>query len=227
MLEYKTNPIQQCELKFSDEDWRITGYASVFNSVDSYKDTILPGAFTKSLESGKDIKMYYEHLRYMKPGKWDVLAEDEKGLSAIGFLTREHSIAKDVRAELRHGTTMGMSIGFNIPPGGFEEKEDGGRIIKSIDLFEVSLTGSPAEPKATIDSFKSELETVLTIRDMEDFLRDVGNLSKSMTAALLGHMKSLCRSDSEQENAARMRELKTALELKALVDKYDISKLIA
>lgn len=225
-METKHNPIERCELKFNDDEWKIEGYASVFNSVDKVGDTILPGAFKKSLESGREIKMYYEHLRFLKPGKWDVFAEDEKGLSVSGHLTRDHSLAKDVRAELRHKTLGGMSIGFTIPKGGAEEKDDGGRIIKSVDLIEVSLTGNPAEPKATIDSFKSELETIQTIRDMEAFLRESGAYSRSMATALVGHVKALCQSESEQETAAKQRELQAAMKLKAVYDKYDIRNLI-
>ena len=59
-MEVKTSPIEACEFKFDDDAWKITGYASVFNSVDKVGDTILPGAFTKSIESGDEIKMYYE-----------------------------------------------------------------------------------------------------------------------------------------------------------------------
>lgn len=221
MLEYKTNPIETCELKFDDDEWKVEGYASVFNSVDSYGDTILPGAFQKSLESGVEIKMYYEHSRIMKPGKWAVFEEDKYGLKSAGHLTRDHSLAKDIRAELRHGTITGLSIGFTIPYGGAEEKEDGGRIIKAVDLVEVSLTGSPAEPKAVITSFKSALEEVQNIREFEKFLRDSMNLSRGMATALISHAKALCQSDSEQETAERLRELK------AVMDRYDIRNLIA
>lgn len=225
-MEVKTSPIEACEFKFDDDAWKITGYASVFNSVDKVGDTILPGAFTKSIESGDEIKMYYEHLRFLKPGKWESFEEDEKGLRVVGYLTRDHSLAKDIRAEMRHGTVKSFSIGFTIPPGGYEETEDGGRILKTIDLVETSLTGNPAEPKAIIESFKSELDTVQTLRDMEKFLRESGNYSKSMATALLGRAKAICRSESEQETALKMREMRAVIQLKGVFDKYDLRKLL-
>lgn len=225
-METKTNPIENCEFKFDDDEWKITGYASVFNSVDKVGDTILPGAFAKSIESGNEIKMYYEHLRFLKPGRWESFTEDEKGLRVVGHLTRDHSLAKDIRAEMRHGTVKALSIGFTIPAGGYEESEDGGRILKTINLMETSLTGNPAEPNAIIESFKSELDTVLTLRDMESFLRESGNYSKSMATALLGRAKAICRSESEQETALKMRELRAITELKAVFDKYDLRHLI-
>jgi len=220
-MEIKTAPIEECEFKFNDDDWKITGYASVFGSVDKVGDTIEPGAFAKSIESGKEIKMYYEHLRFLKPGRWDSFEEDEKGLKVVGHLTRDHSLAKDIRAEMRHGTVRAFSIGFTVPPNGAEDKEDGGRILKSINLIETSLTGNPAEPKAIIESFKSELETVETIRELESFLRDSGSYSKSMATALVGRAKSICRSDSDEEC-----KRETVAQLQSIFDKYDLRKLL-
>ena len=49
-METKQLPIESVQLKWNDEDWAVSGYASVFNSVDKVGDTVLPGAFLKSLE---------------------------------------------------------------------------------------------------------------------------------------------------------------------------------
>jgi HK97 family phage prohead protease len=225
MLEYKTNPIE--ELKFNDDEWLVEGYATVWNSVDKVGDRILPGAFTKSLASGNGIRMHLEHLRGITPGKWDKAVEDEKGLYISGHLTRDHSVAKDLRASMRHGTIKAFSQGFRIREGGSKRNDKGGRDISDIDLVEVSFTADPAEPNATIESFKSMLEGVDNIRDMEAFLRDSVNLSKSMATALISHVKQLCRSESEQENAEKLRELQAAVQLKAVFDKYDLRKLVA
>lgn len=221
-MEYKQTPIEAVELKFNDDEWRVEGYATVWNSVDKMGDTILPGAFTKSLQSGNSIAMRFEHLRWATPGKWDAAIEDEKGLRMVGHLTREHSLAKDLRASMRHGTIKGLSQGFWIPDGGFKKNDKGGRDISEINLIEVSFTADPAEPKATIEHFKSALADLHTIRDLEGFLRDSGNLSKSEAAALISHVKHICRSESEQDDAVK-RELQT--ELKSLVDKYDLRTL--
>lgn len=224
-METKQLPIEACELKFDDDEWRVEGYASAFNSVDLVNDTILPGAFQKSLESGRPVKMYYEHSRIMKPGVWTGFVEDKYGLKVTGHLTRDHSLAKDIRAELRHGTIEGLSIGFGIPQGGSEQKGDI-RYIKEIDLHEVSFVGSPAEPKAVITAWKSELMQLKSLSDCEALLRESGGYSRSMATALIGHIKTLCRSESEQAHAAKVRELETAIKLKAAIDKYDLRKLI-
>jgi len=226
-METKHLPIEACNLKFDDDEWKVTGYATVFNSFDKVGDRIMPGAFTKSLERNEKIAMHLEHLRWITPGKWDSARQDEKGLFIEGHLTRGHSVAADLRASMRHGTIGGLSQGFHVPDGASEKNEKGGRDIHEINLIEVSFTANPAEPKATIESFKSELDNIQTIRDMESFLRDTGNFSRSMTTALIGRVKALCQSESEQERNEKMRELEAAMQLKDIYNRYDIKKLLA
>ena len=220
-METKTLPIEACELKFDDNDWRVEGYASVFNSIDKVGDTIMPGAFQKSLEHGVEIKMYYEHSRLLKPGKWDNLAEDERGLKAAGHLTRDHSLAKDLRAELRHGTVRGMSIGFHTTEAGTKVRDDGGRNLSEIELVEISFTGSPAEPKAVVTAWKSELEMVNSLSDFEDFLRESGSAcSKAMATALTGRLKAIVLSESDSAHEEMQR--KAAEELQATLNRYQL-----
>jgi HK97 family phage prohead protease len=226
-MEIKSNPLEACELKFNDDEWHVAGYATVFNSFDKVGDRIMPGAFTKTLEAKNPIRMHFEHLRWITPGKWEKAYQDEKGLRVEGYLTRGHSWATDLRASMRHGTIGGLSQGFNVPDGGYQKNEKGGRDIYEINLVEVSFTGNPAEPKATIESFKSEIAGLATLSDFENFLRESGGFTKSMATALIGQFKSVCRSESDAQAQEQMRELQAAMRLKSVLDKYDISKLIA
>ena len=50
-IQYKEIPLSGVELKMEGESRKFRGYASVLNSVDSYGDTILPGAYTKTLQA--------------------------------------------------------------------------------------------------------------------------------------------------------------------------------
>lgn len=222
-METKHNPIEFCELKFNDDDWKVEGYASVFNSVDKVGDTILPGAFDDTIASGRAVKMFYEHMSFFKPGKWAKFETDKHGLKVSGYLTRDHSLAKDIRAELRHGTIEGLSIGFTIPEGGSEKREDGGRDIKSVDLYEVSFVGNPAEPKAVITAWKSELAAMKSLSDCEAFLRESGYFSRSMATAFVSHLKGLL-SDSErpEEELERIQKAENA-RLERLVQKYRLN----
>jgi len=221
MIETKFLQAEDCEFKFSDEDYRVEGYASTFNGVDTHNDTILPGAFSKFLEKKNMPFMRFEHLPWVMPGKWIVAAEDSKGLHVVGQLTRGHSAAEDLRASMRHGTIRGLSIGFPRPEqSAFQRKNSGGRLLREINPIEISFTHNPSDRNAVIESFKSEVEAISSLADMEDFLRDVGNLSKSMTTTLVSQMKTLCRSDSgrQPEELKELISLMTAVEsLKKLI----------
>jgi HK97 family phage prohead protease len=217
-METKHLPFEATELKFNDEDWRVEGYASVFDSVDKVGDTVQRGAFIKSLNERMP-SMRFEHLRWATPGMWTKAEEDERGLKVIGQLTRDHSLAKDLRASLRHGTVRGLSIGFVIKDA---EQDGPNRILKEIDLHEVSFTANPAEPQAVVTAWKSELGNIESLADFERFLRDSGDISKSMATALTSHLKTLLLSDSERVDEEIKREVqRTDDELQALIARWN------
>ena len=218
-METKQLPIEEVELKFNDEEWKVEGYASVFGSVDKVGDTVIPGAFLKSLET-RSPAMHFEHLPWATPGMWTKAEEDDRGLKVTGQLTRDHSLAKDLRASLRHGTVRGLSIGFVMKKS--EQKGDN-RIIQEVDLHEVSFTAAPCEPQAVVTAWKSELGNIHTLSDFERFLRDSGNLSKSMATALTSHLKTLILSDSERVDEEIKREQERQAEyLKSLLTRFNL-----
>ena len=218
-METKQTPIEAVELKWNDEEWKVEGYASVFDSVDKVGDTVLRGAFVKSLNERMP-SMRFEHLRWATPGMWTKAEEDERGLKVTGQLTRDHSLAKDLRASLRHGTVRGLSIGFVLK----DSEQDGPtRILKEVDLHEVSFTANPAEPQAIVTAWKSELGNIESLADFERFLRDSGGeISKSMATALTSHLKTLLLSDSEvvDEEIKRDKERADA-DLEALIASWN------
>jgi len=194
-VEHKTLSLNDCEIKLAADTGKFEGYASTFNNVDSYGDTILPGAYKDTLSANGLPKMFILHRSYELPiGKWLDASEDSKGLYVKGELTPGLSMANDVNAALKHGTLDGLSIGYALRKADYQpsDKIEGGRIIKKISLLsEISPVTFPADSFARIDlsSVKSELESVETIRDFERFLRDAGGLSKSITEAVIARAK--------------------------------------
>lgn len=138
----------------ADDAGVIEGYGSVFGGLDSYGDTIIPGAFQKSI-SAKRPKMLWQHRMDMPIGVWDEIAEDAKGLRLKGRLA-DTSYGQDARKLLRMGALDGLSIGFRAV--GADRGEGGTRILKEIDLVEVSVVTDPADPAATVTGVKSEHE---------------------------------------------------------------------
>ena len=127
MINKLDNPIANCGLKFADDSsGEFAGYASVFNGVDSYRDTILPGAFAKSIKNNRPPSMFVNHESYMVPvGDWISLAEDNIGLLVKGVIDLNHHMGPTVYSALKRQAMDALSIGFRIPIGGAEEGDEG------------------------------------------------------------------------------------------------------
>lgn len=202
-------PLALADLKFethADPTKPVTfeGYGSVWNNVDSYGDTILPGAFAKSIKSRMPM-MFLGHNTRIVPGKWMSVVEDAKGLKMVGELTPGHSAAADLAASLKHGSMNGLSI------GGYTEKSDPGpndtRQIAEFDLWEVSPVTLPAEQEARIDtaSVKDMLESCDTIRKFEGLIRDGMGISSHAACALTSRFVKVAR--GEPVEAVDIKEL--------------------
>ncbi len=217
-IQYKTIAVDDIDLKMDGASRKFRGYASVFNGTDSYGDTILPGAFSKALKDAMP-KMFFGHEWNLPIGKWLTAVEDEKGLLVEGELTEGNPQSDAVLAALRHGTVDGLSIGFRLNKDDYEEKETGGRLIKSISrLFEISVVSFPADGAARIAEVRSEdIEDIKTIRDLESFLRDAGGFSKTAAATLIAKAKAIFSdlrdAEAEAKTAQTILERIHALEL--------------
>jgi HK97 family phage prohead protease len=217
-MQTKTLKLQDVELKM-DESGRFAGYASVFGGVDSYGDTILKGAYEYSLKKNGKPKMYVQHESWGLPvGKWLTAKEDDHGLFVEGEFTPGMAMAQDAQAALKHGTVDGLSIGYMLKAGDYEDLADGKRLIKRVShLAEVSIVTYPADTAARIDlsSVKSVVEELETIRDFERFLRDAGGLSKGLTQALISRAKIVFGREepgTEDTKANPMEELAKRLQ---------------
>ena len=155
------------------------GYGSIFGNVDLGNDVIQKGAFTKSLESRppSKVKLLYQHKSDMPIGIYDEITEDEKGLYVKGRIALKTRAGAEAYELLKIGALDGLSIGFKTNPKDVSYEDRGQkRIIKEVDLMEVSLVTFPMNPKATITVVKGE---DISIRDWEKGMRDAFNLSRS------------------------------------------------
>jgi len=195
-MERKTLLLSECEIKLEGTG-KFEGYASTFNNVDSYGDTILPGAYKSTLNGNGLPKTFVMHKSYELPiGKWFDVREDNKGLYVKGELTPNLSMSNDVGAALKHGTLDGLSIGYRLKKTDYiaSDKAEGGRIIKNVSLLsEISVVTFPADSFSRIDlaSVKSELDAIDTIKEFESYLREVGNFSRDHAKMLVAQAKTL------------------------------------
>lgn len=194
-MEHKLARVDALELKFdSAKLGHFSGYASAFGGVDSYGDTIAPGAY-KSTLVGRDraIAMRWNHYGPVI-GKWVAMGEDEKGLYVEGQLTPGHSVANDVYASLKHGSVDGLSIGFRIKKQ--EQTGEDTRTLTEIDLIEISVVEQPADLAARVGDVKSAIEDAQSLQEIEALLRDVAGLSKLDVKTLVSRIKSFGRRDA-------------------------------
>jgi len=217
MLQHKSLPLSDCQIKLDESGaGRFSGYASVFGGVDSHGDTIIKGAYAYTLREHGKPKMFVNHDSYALPvGKWIAAKEDDHGFYVEGELTPGMAQAADAHAALKHGTVDGLSIGYMLKKGDWEDTENGGRIIRKVShVAEVSIVTFPADSAARIDlsSVKAEgLDEIATERDLEYFLRDAGGFSRSLAKAVASRAKSIYQRDAEAEDertrAAVMKRL--------------------
>lgn len=205
-MQHKLSPFDRLSVKFDDaRPGFFSGYASVFGLVDSYGDTIAPGAYSKTLQNReRPIQLRWNHYGGVV-GKWLTLREDEKGLYVEGELTPGHSVAQDAYALMKHGAVNGLSIGYR--PIEAEQKDDGTRLLKQIDLVEISIVETPADAAALIGDVKSAIDGAESLKEIEALLRDVGGFSRADACALVARIKSMGQSDSAPEKKASFAQL--------------------
>lgn len=196
-MQHKLIDLNQIEVKFDDaRRGFFSGYASVFGGVDSYGDTVMPGAYKSTIEMRKrPVQMRWNHYGDVI-GKWLDIRETDKGLWVEGELTPGHSKAEDVYASLKHGAISGLSIGYRAIKA--YPNENGGLDLHEIDLVEISVVESPADLSAQIGDIKSAIDDLKTVRDIERFVRESG-YAKEDAVMLVSRIKSIVRGELEQE----------------------------
>lgn len=155
------------------------GYGSVFGNKDLGNDVIERGAFLKSLKRRKpqNVKLLYQHKSDMPIGVFDEIKEDDHGLVVKGRLALKTQAGAEAYELLKMGALDGLSIGFRVNPKEVSyDKRGNRRIIKEVDLMEVSLVTFPMNPQATVRSVKGE---DISIREWENGMRDAFSLSRS------------------------------------------------
>jgi HK97 family phage prohead protease len=189
-MKYNAYPFAY-NVKEITEEGVFMGYASIFDDEpDSYDDIIEKGSFAKTLlNQGRNkngIAMLYQHDHCMPIGVWDGIEEDNVGLKVTGKLAIKTTNGKDVYELMKMGAIKGLSIGYTVKREEIDN-ERGCRILKEIDLWEISPVTFPAKISATITNVKN-IEECVTERDLENALRESG-LSKNASMYLV----KLCR----------------------------------
>lgn len=206
-------------VKSLSESGQFEGYASVFNNVDLGGDVIAPDAFKELVtnQDGKVVILLQHDPDGLPLGKASV-SQDERGLKFTGELVMEDPQVRRVYAHMRAKTLTGMSIGFDILPGGAEILESGVRKLTALKLWEISVVVWGMNPQAQITDVKTSAPEVFgTKTDLEVYLRKVGKFSHSQAKALAaGGYKALATPRKADSDAAELVRQLDALSSKII-----------
>lgn len=172
------------EYKAAGETGAFSGYASIFGNIDLGGDIVERGAFKEMVTNaeGKIVTLWQHDAR--QPVAVADVKQDDRGLAFDGQLVMEDPTARKALAHMKAGSVRGMSIGFDILPGGAEIMESGIRLLKALKLWEISVVTWGMNPLAGVSSAKERIKQITTIRDFEDFLRDEGGFSNAQAKLL-------------------------------------------
>ena len=158
----------------------VTGLAASFGGLDSYGDSIAPGAFTASLNSHALRKtqpaMLWAHASESPIGRWETMAESSRGLAVSGRLNLKTQGGSTAYEHLRAGDVGGLSIGYDVAANGHEMQPGGVRLLKAINLHEVSVVALPADLNARVQSVKqlADIDPPANVRDFQAALQRMG-----------------------------------------------------
>lgn len=212
-LKHMIVPFTKMEGDANSEEGFFEGYGSVYNNVDSHGDIIQGGAFTKSLEQFKKEgtlpSMYWMHDMAKPIGDWLEMSEDETGLKVRGrlWIRGDRKVENAVLAyNLMHGTgKKGLSIGYYARDYEMQEFNGGTvRLLKEIDLMEVSVVGWGSNPQALVTSVKSMTDEdgkILDKREVEKVLRDAGLSRRQAKAFIAGGFDAVACDEQKHDDA--------------------------
>lgn len=177
--------VAPCEIKANVEGF-FYGYASIFSNVDAVGDVILPGAFKDFVrtKNGKTVVLMAHNSDTFPVGQADV-TQDDRGLKFEAALNMDDPDARRLYSHLKAGTISGMSIGYDILPGGARLLDSGVRELSALRLWEISPVIFGANKEAQIQSVKGSDVTFSTPKELEAHLRDVGGFSRSQAKAIV------------------------------------------
>jgi HK97 family phage prohead protease len=159
------------EVKTLGDTGSFTGYVSVFNNLDLGGDVVEPGAF-KDFELTKDgqLRVLYQHNARQPIGKARV-SQDTRGLHLEGALVLDMPMARAAHAGMKAGILDGLSVGYDVLPGGSRLDEKGVRHLTDLKLWEGSIVTFPMNPAARVETVKTALDCE-DVRDLEHLLRE-------------------------------------------------------
>lgn len=161
-LEIRTIDTEPLELRAAatGDGMQFSGYAARYDSPSlplPFVERIAPGAFTRSLKSRNDIKMFVNHsdLHVLASTRSKTLRLEDRadGLFVEADLP-DVTYANDLRVLIQNGTVNTMSFGFSTVRDSWSDN-GAERTLNEVRLHEVSVVTSTAAYPATTASVRN------------------------------------------------------------------------
>ena len=161
-LERRAWPVERLETRAAEGESGpvIEGYAAVFDqlSVDlgGWRERIAPGAFKRTIGES-DVRALWDHDAKYVLGRNRAgtlaLEEDARGLR-IAATPPATQWAADLMTMMKRGDVNQMSFGFYVRQDEWVEEPDFGlvRVVRDVDLFDVSVVTYPAYPATSAEA---------------------------------------------------------------------------
>ncbi len=152
---------------------RIEGYASLFGLADQGGDVVMAGAYARSLKrlraEGRAVRMLWQHDPAQPIGVWEEIAEDGRGLRVRGRILTEVEKGREAAALIAAGAIDGLSIGYRTVTA--EKDAKGQRLLREVELWEVSLVTFPMLPEARVGA-KGDTPADTALRELAAVFED-------------------------------------------------------
>ena len=192
----------------------IEAVVSTTGNKDTSGDIIADGAFDEWLaefNSNADNKlpMLYMHRRGEVIGEWNNFRMDGKRLIGEGCFFPEVSMAADALAlfyrDMIASVSIGLSAEWEDVETLYEEDSNGherfmGLLFHKVNVREVSMVDSPANPQTEVISVKKEDGTI-DVRELEKLLKAAG-LSHKESKSVISHARPVLNPDATKEEKA-------------------------
>lgn len=184
------------------------GYGACY-TLDRGNDRIMRGSFQKSLDTyaseGRLPPMLWSHDLSRVCGKWLSMTEDANGLRVKGEFSKT-PLGDEVHELVKSGAVSGLSIGFLARE--VDWSKDGTRLLKEIDLLELSLVSVPMNNDARVSASKDALTDV---RHWEHHLRELG-LSKRQAVRVASKSWSAIAVELDMDPEQVLKDLSSELQ---------------
>ncbi|WP_205873462.1 HK97 family phage prohead protease [Mycobacterium camsae] len=154
-MHRKTVPIEGIKTAGLEEG-TFEGFASTFGNIDYQGDRVMPGAFAKSIASGRTVPLLWMH-RTEDPrafvGEVVEASETAEGLKILGRFDLDTDEGAAAYRQVKARRIGALSIGYQIKTA--TKGSDGANELRDLDLVEVSVVTRGANDRALITAAKS------------------------------------------------------------------------